>query len=149
MRIRLRRHTAPTRLDPATVELVRLGSLLQVVLRAVELQAEADTVIAECARPGETSYEAARRGRRVAGEYGRLSGWAADLGDTDPLSRRIGELLRCHLYLLDLALKLAFPKYRTENLERRRLEMTGLGGPAQALRDTEVVLRMRIAELES
>jgi hypothetical protein len=77
----------------------------------------------------------------------RLSGWAADLGGTDPLSRRIGELLRCHLYLLDLALKPAFPKYRTENLERRRLELTGLSESARTLRDTEVVLRMRIAEL--
>jgi hypothetical protein len=150
MRFRLRRHTSPTRarLDPATVELVRLGSLLQVVLRAVALQEQADAVIAGCGRPGETPYEVARRGRRVAGEYGRLSGWAADLAGTDPLSTRIGELLRFHLYLLDVALKLAFPKYRTENLERRRLELTGLGEPARALRDAEVVLRMRIAELE-
>jgi hypothetical protein len=145
MRIRLRRHfriaaPAGVQLDPATAELVRLAALLEVVLRAVDLQDEADAVIHGCALPGETPCEVARRGRQVAGEYGRLCGWAEDLSlvySPGSVPRRIGGLLRYHLEMLDVALKLAFPRYRSAKLERRRLALTGLGEPARALRDRD------------
>jgi hypothetical protein len=147
-----RRRAAPTsvQLDPATAELVRLCSLLEVVVQAVGMQDRADAVIVACAQPGETPWDIARRGRVVAGEYGRLSGWAADLAwraDRPPPPQRVVELLRYHLGMIDSALKLAFPKYRTDKLERRRLAMTGLGDPARELREVETALRARIAEL--
>ena len=137
-------------IDPATAEALRLSALLEVVVRAVELQDRADEVIDACSRPGETPYAVARRGRVVAGDYGRMSGWANDLAAgyaVDSLPCRITGLLRYHLEMVDVALKLAFPRYRTEKLERRRLALTGLGEPAWALRHAEAVLRTRIEEL--
>lgn len=137
-------------LDPTTAELVRLGSLLEIVVQAVALQARAEAVIVGCAQPGDTPSDVARRGRAVAGQYGRLSGWAADLAwqtDRPPPPQRIVELLRYHLGMLDCALKLAFPRYRSDRLERHRLAMTGLGTPARELRDLESALRARIADL--
>jgi hypothetical protein len=151
MRIRMRFRTSPppaVRLDPVAADLVRFSSLLQIVMRAVAWQDQADAVILECAQPGETPREVACRGREVAGEYGRLSGWAADLGAHDALTRRAGELIRYHVEMLDVTLKLAFPLYRSEKLERRRLALTGLGRPAQDLRNVEAALRARVAELE-
>ncbi len=139
-------------LDPATAELVRLGALLEVVLQAVALQERAEAVIVACAQPGETSWEVARRGRAVAAQYSRLSGWAADLvwqADRPPPPQRIVELLRYHLGMLDCALRLAFPRYRTDRLERRRLAMTGLGSPARELRDLEAALHTRITTLSA
>ncbi|PRY37806.1 hypothetical protein CLV43_10926 [Umezawaea tangerina] len=139
------------RLDPATAELLRLTTLLEIVVRAVALQDQANGVIIACALPGDTSYEVARRGRKVAGEYGRLSGWADDLCEqysSDSVPARIGGLLRYHLGMLDTAVKLAFPRYRTERLERCRLAMTGLGEPARALRVQELELRLLIAGLD-
>ena len=137
-------------LDAATAELVRLSALLEVVVQAVALQDRAEAVIASCAQPGETSWEVARSGRAVAAQYGRLSGWAADLvwqTDRPPPPQRVVELLRYHLGMLDCALKLAFPRYRTDRLESRRLAMTGLGAPARELRDLETAFRTRITTL--
>ncbi|NUT49175.1 MAG: hypothetical protein HOV94_17970 [Saccharothrix sp.] len=152
MRIRPRRahrraEPSSVVLDPATVELVRLSALLQVVVEAVALQDRAEAVIVECAQPGDTSWEVARSGRAVAAQYGRLSGWAADLAwqtDRPPPPQRVVELLRYHLGMVDCALKLAFPRYRSDRLERRRLAMTGLGPPARELRDLESTLRTRL-----
>ncbi|WP_306750374.1 hypothetical protein [Saccharothrix yanglingensis] len=139
-----RRSPASVRLDPATAEQVRLSALLEVVAAAVALQDGADEVILGCAQPGETPCEVARHGRVVAGQYSRLSGWAADLvGSGD----RSVELLRYHLTMLDTALKLAFPRYRSDRLERHRLSLTGLGPPARELRELEEGLRARIARL--
>lgn len=139
-------------LDPATAELARLGALLEVVVQAVALQERADAVISDCAQPGEPSWEVARSGRAVAAQYGRLCGWAADLAwqtDRPPPPQRIVEVLRYHLGMLDCALKLAFPRYRTDRLESRRLALTGLGAPARELRDLETALRRRIATLSA
>ncbi|MFD0201995.1 MULTISPECIES: hypothetical protein [Saccharothrix] len=151
---RARRRAEPTSvmLDPATAELVRLGTLLEVVVQAVALQERAEAVIADCAQPGEPSWEVARSGRAVAAQYSRLSGWAADLAwqtDRPPLPQRTVELLRYHLVMLDCALKLAFPRYRSDRLERHRLALTGLGAPARELRDLESALRTRITTLST
>ena len=137
-------------LDPTTAEALRLSALLEVAARAVELQDRADEVIRSCGLPGETPGTVARRGRAVAGEYGRLSGWAEDLAAgarSDSVPWRVAALVRYHLGMLDLALKLAFPRYRTERLEWRRRSLTGLGDPARALREVEAVLRRRVEEL--
>lgn len=137
-------------LDAAAAEALRLSALLEVVVRAVALQGRADDVIGRCSLPGETPWTVARRGSAVAGEYGRLPGWADDLADhcaPESLPGRITALLRYHLEMVDAALKLAFPRYRTERLERVRMSLTGLGEPAWALRDAETALRARIDEL--
>jgi hypothetical protein len=138
-------------LDPAAARLLRLGTLLELVHRAVALQDEADEVIVACAQPGETPGSVARRGRRVGAEYARIQGWALDLCEGDEpgsLPRRIGELLSYHTEMLDLSLKLAFPRYRSAKLEHRRRALTGLGEPARTLCDTEAALRMWIDELD-
>ncbi|MTD56419.1 hypothetical protein [Amycolatopsis pithecellobii] len=137
-------------LDPAAARLLRLSTLLQLADRAVELQAEADAVIAACGGPGETPGSVARRGRRVGAEYARLQGWALDLCEDDEagsLPCRIGELLCYHTEMLDLSLRLAFPRYRSAKLERRRRALSGLGEPARALRDSRAALRMWIEEI--
>lgn len=61
--------------------------------------------------------------------------------------RRITELLHYHAELIDVALKLAFPRYHSPKLERRRLALTGLGTPAVVLREAEFALRLWIEEL--
>lgn len=124
--------------------------MLAVVLHAVALQPEADEVLAACAAPSETSSVIARRGQRVAADYGRLHGWAMDLCRDDPadsLQHRITQLLHYHAEIIDVALKLAFPRYYSAELERRRMALTGLGPPAEVLRDAEVALRLWIEEL--
>ncbi|WP_236792552.1 hypothetical protein [Amycolatopsis sp. GM8] len=138
-------------LDPAAARLLRLGTLLQLVDRAVALQEEADAVIIACGRPGETPGSVARRGRQVAAEYARIQGWVLDLCEGDEpwsLPRRIGELLSYHTEMLDMSLKLAFPRYRSAKLERRRRALTGLGEPARTLRETRSALRIWIDDLE-
>ena len=130
--------------ETAAARRMRLVTLLELVRRAVELQDEADEVIAACGLPGEPPVAVARRGRRVAGEYARLQGWALDLAEADePESpaRRVGELLSYHTEMLDLSLKLAFPRYRSANLEDRRRALAGLGEPARLLREAEAALR--------
>ncbi|HEY2700166.1 MAG TPA: hypothetical protein VGJ45_32230 [Pseudonocardiaceae bacterium] len=61
--------------------------------------------------------------------------------------RRITELLHYHAELIDVALKLAFPRYHSPKLDRRRLALTGLGTPAVVLREAEFALRLWIEEL--
>jgi hypothetical protein len=141
---------ASVRLDPHAAESLRLRSLLAIVTRAVELQTEADEVLVACSQPGETPSVVARRGQQVAADYGRLHGWAMDLcgnDSADSLPRRITQLLHYHAELIDVALKLAFPRYYSAKLERRRLALTGLGPPAIVLREAEVTLRLWIDEL--
>jgi hypothetical protein len=152
VRFRWRGRTAAagSPVDPATADLLRLTAVWQVAARAVELRDRADEVITSCSLPGETPGAVARRGCVVAGEYGRLSGWADDLAAgsaADSVPGRVAGLVRYHLVMVDLALKLAFPRYRTEKSERLRMGLSGLGEPAEALREVEVVLRRRIEEL--
>lgn len=137
-------------LDPAAARLLRLATLLQLVDRAVALQPEAEEVIIACAQPGETPGSVARRGRRVAADYARVQGWALDLCEGEQpgsLLRRITELLSYHTEMLDLALKLAFPCYRSERLERRRRALDGLGEPARTLREAGTALRMWVDDV--
>ncbi|TNC23555.1 hypothetical protein [Amycolatopsis alkalitolerans] len=138
-------------LDPAAARLMRLVTLLELVDRAVVLQREADEVIVACGLPGETPGSVARRGRQVAAEYARIQGWVQDLCEGDEpgsLPRRIAELLCYHTEMLDLSLKLAFPRYRSSKLERRRRTLTGLGEPARILRESQAALRWWIEELD-
>ena len=129
---------------------IRLLGLLDTVSRAVDLQSAAEEVIAACAEPGETPAVVARRGGRIAAEYCRLHGWAADLArgsDPQSLPARVVQLINYHATMLDMCLKLAFPMIDTPNLERRRCALDGFGEPARTLRETRVLLVLWLNEL--
>jgi hypothetical protein len=112
-------------------------AMVEVLELAVDLQGAAERIIRACAQPGETPAWVAREGGRVAREYYLLH---ARLGALDthevpyPVQRRGAELLSYHMRLLDACLNLAFPKYRSPKLESRRMQLGGLGPPAEELR---------------
>lgn len=150
MRIRGRRQ--PPSPDVAAAErLAVLRSLLEVTTRAVALQPAAEQVIDACALPGDVPALVARRGGEVVSGYCRLHGWAVDLvGDADraSLEFRVTQLLHYHAEMIDACLKLAFPKFLSPRLERRRLALNGLGEPARTLRDARTALALWISDLE-
>lgn len=133
-------------------ELERLRSLSEVAGRVIVLQPDAEEVIAACARPGDTPAAVARRGGLLAGEFYRLHHCATELaGDAgqDSLLTRVAQLVHYHAELVDMCLKLAFPRFRTPRLESRRLALGGLGEPARTLRDARTALDMWINDLEA
>jgi hypothetical protein len=139
----------PVAANAAAERRIRLAGLVDVVTRAVALQAAAEDVIAACAAPGDTPAAVARRGGRIAAEYYRLHGWAADLargGAPDSLPARAVELIHYHATMLDMYLKLAFPRISTPVLEHRRCEFDGFGEPARVLRETRVLLVLWLNE---
>ncbi len=141
----------PVAANPAAEQRIRLLGLLDTVTRAVDLQRAAEGVIVACAAPGETAAAVARHGGRIAAEYYRLYGWAADLArgaEPDSVPARAVELIHYHAQLLDVCLKLAFPRVDTPNLEHRREEMDGFGEPARVLRETRVLLLLWLNELD-
>jgi hypothetical protein len=130
----------------------RLTALVALVDRAIMAQPNAEEVIAECCRPGETPADVARRGGRVVSEYAYLHENALDLiGNAGPgsLPERIAELLMYHAETVEECLKLAFPRFWNPAAQRHGHSHTGLGEPARTLREARVVLRMWIADLES
>lgn len=129
-----------------------LRSLADLAARVIDRQAAAEEIIAACSRPGDTPPEVARRGGRLAGELYRLHGRAVRLtagAEHGCLQVRVEQLIHYHAQLLDVCLKLAFPKYRTPALERRRLALRELGDPAQTLRDAHTMLHLWLADLET
>lgn len=138
--------------DSGAARLVALRSLLAVATRAVELQPAAEQIILACAQRGDVPGQVARRGSRIAADYCRLHGWAMDLaGDADrgSLEFRVTELLSYHAEMIDMCLKLAFPKYRSAKLEQRRQALRGLGEPARTLREARAALDLWISDIES
>ncbi|HVV19491.1 MAG TPA: hypothetical protein VHF06_08650 [Pseudonocardiaceae bacterium] len=154
--MRIRRRTrrvlgTPVVVGPAAEQRVRLIGLLGTVSRAIALQPAAEEVMAACALPGDTPAAVARRGSRIAGEYYRLYGWAADLSrDAAPDSpqARAAELIHYHGTMIDLCLKLTFPKTPTPILDRRRSACDGFGEPARTLREMRTLLLMWLRELD-
>lgn len=147
--MRPRRRTGRAR--GAEPPLERLRSLAQIAGRVIELQPDAEDVIVACSYPGDTPAAVARRGGQIARELYQLHGRATELaGDFDPdsLLTRVAQLVHYHAELVDMCLKLAFPKCRTARLESRRLALGGLGESARTLRDARAALDMWINELE-
>jgi hypothetical protein len=131
--------------------LIALRSLLEIVTRAVALQPAAEEIILTCARHGDVPRQVARRGGRIAADYFRLHGWAMDLiRDADPASLqfRVTELVRYHAEMVDLCLKLAFPKVPSAKLEQRRRSLEGLGESARTLREARAALVLWISDIE-
>jgi hypothetical protein len=124
-----------------------LRTLLAIVDRAIALQDRADAVLFGCAVDGEPSTRVAREGGAVAGEYQRLWEWSHETApDADPrsLEGRISALLMAHCQAVHLAIRFAFPRYRTERSEEQRQKVTRLGGIAPELRSLREELRMWI-----
>lgn len=115
------------------------------------MRARAVEVLQLCAAPGEPPSTVAREGGYIAGEYHRLWGWSLDFApDAGPqsLERRVSVLLMQHCHLLHLAVRLAFPKYRTARLEQRRRMLVDLGPIATELLTAREELDMWISTLE-
>ncbi|HEV2778880.1 MAG TPA: hypothetical protein VGX25_05710 [Actinophytocola sp.] len=132
-------------------ELADLRALLAIVDRAIGLQERAVAVIRACAAPGEPPTSVAREGGVVAGEYHRLWGWSLDFAPdagTESLERRVSQLLMHHCQLLHVSIRLAFPKYRSERLERLRRSVLDLGPLAAELRSVRDELELWIATIE-
>jgi hypothetical protein len=130
----------------------RLTALVALVDRAIKAQPNAEEVIAECCRAGETPADVARRGGRIVSEYAYLHESAVELlGGTGPGSvpERVAELLMYHAETVEECLKLAFPRFWNPAAVRHGHRHSGLGEHARTLRETRVVLRMWIAELEA
>ena len=137
--------------DSSAAQLMALRSLLEVATRAVALQPAAEEIILACAQHGDVPQRVARQGARIASDYFRLHGWALDLlGDADraSLQFRVTELLHYHAEMIDMCLKLAFPKYPSAKLERRRQSLCGLGEPARTLREARAALALWISDIE-
>jgi hypothetical protein len=129
----------------------RLTALAGLVDRAIMAQPNAEEIISECCRPGETPAEVARRGGRVISEYAYLHESAVELfGAAEPgsLPERIAELLMYHAETVEECLKLAFPRFWNPSAPRYGHQHCGLGVHARTLREARVALRMWIGELE-
>ena len=153
MRIRgrwWRAYGVPVAATAAADQRARLVALLDVVTRAVDLQPAAEDVIAACSLPGDTPVTVARRGGRIACEYYRLYGWALDItrgAGVGSVPVRAAELIHYHAKMVDMYLKLAFPRVESPNLAHRRGGFDGLGEPGRTLRETRVLLVMWLNEL--
>lgn len=137
--------------DSSAAQLPVLRSLLEIATRAVTLQPAAEEVILTCAQPGDVPGQVARRASRIAADYFRLHGWALDLirdADRASLQFRVTELVHYHAAMVDMCLKLAFPKVASAKLEQRRQSFDGLGESARTLREARVALALWISEIE-
>ncbi len=93
--------------------LADLLALLAIADQAIVLQERAEAVLQACAEPGEPSHFVAREGSRVAGEYQRLWCWSLDFAPSagaGSLERRLSDLVLLHFQLLQVAVRLAFPR---------------------------------------
>jgi hypothetical protein len=128
----------------------RLRALVDVVGRAVARQPDAEEVIADCCRPGDTPAEVARRGGRIISEYAYLHELAVALFDHEEpgsLPLRVIDLLLYHAETVDEGLKLAFPRFRCAT--RQGHSHAGLGVGARTLRETKALLEMWLGDLET
>lgn len=132
-------------------ELGDLRALLAIAERGLSLRARAVEVLRLCAAPGEPPSTVAREGGYVAGEYYRLWGWSLDFAPNagpESLERRVSVLLMQHCHLVHLAVRLAFPEYRTVRLEQRRQMLVDLGPIVTELLTAREELDMWISTLE-
>lgn len=128
----------------------RLRALVDVVTLAVARQPDAELVIADCCRPGDTPAEVARRGGRIISEYAYLHERAVALFDHEEpgsLPLRVINLLMYHAETVEEGLKLAFPRFRCAT--RQGHTHAGLGVGARTLREAQVLLEMWLGELET
>ncbi|MEV4320546.1 hypothetical protein [Actinocrispum sp. NPDC049592] len=127
----------------------RLTTLAEVLDRAILAQPNAEEVINECCRPGETPADVARRGGRVISEFAYLHESVRSLFGPQPgsLPSRIAELLLWHAETVEECLKLAFPRFWNPAAVRHGHTHRGLGEHGRTLRESRVAVQMWIDTL--
>jgi hypothetical protein len=122
--------------SPDAAQLRVLG-LLAIADLGCELQDRAEAVLRGCACTSRPDISLAREGGYVAGEYHRLSAWAADAerdAGIEALRRRITLLLSQHCMFVHHAVRLAFPRGATPPRDYRRHIAPDLGDAGRRLR---------------
>ena len=116
------------------------GTLVELAWSAVDLQAEAERVMAACQAPGEKPAELARRGRAVVGGYFELRE-AVRSRPESPAADALARLLNYHQQVVEQSLLFAFgvPGPRDRRELARQFSPT-LGPPAAELRELVVHL---------
>ncbi len=122
----------------------RLTALAELLDRAILAQPNAEEVINECCRPGETPADVARRGGRVISEFAYLHESVESLFDevAGSLPSRIAELLLWHAEAVEECLKLAFPRFWNPAATRHGHTHCGLGEYGRTLRESRVAVQI-------
>lgn len=137
---RLRPPPAPPSLPrPAQVRV-----LLTVLNDAVAAQQSADAAVASCGEPGPVSGQVARDCCGASSAFLRLRARLRELPLTDVLVQRqayAGRLLDYDQWMVHQSLNLAFTVHPDARTEAARLQLNGLGRPADDLRRLLETLR--------
>lgn len=126
----------------ADEQLAVLAALLD---QAVAAQPEADRVVAACGEPEPVPGVLAREGSRQAAALQRIALRLGDLpvdGDLAELRDEAVRLVTYDHWMVRQALNLAFTANADDRTEAARLQLNGLGAPADRLR----ALRDRVRE---
>lgn len=142
--IRLRRHPAPPRLSRAA----QLRSLTGLLDEAVAAQLPTDLAVAACGEPGPVPGRAAQDAARQSVALHRLRGRMRDLAVTDAdlveAQAYAGRLLAYDQWMVRQSLNLAFTVRPDARIEAARLQLNGLGRPADELRRLRDALRAQL-----
>ncbi|TQJ92566.1 hypothetical protein [Streptomyces sp. SLBN-31] len=127
----------------------QVGELLEVLSDAMEVQQRADGAVAACGEPGPVCAQAARDCGRVSSELHRLHVrlWQLRLTEADlaEIQARAGRLLAYDQWMVRQSLNLAFTAHPDARTEAARLQINGLGRPADDLRRLRDALRNQAA----
>ncbi|MFE9442899.1 hypothetical protein ACFYO2_28795 [Streptomyces sp. NPDC006602] len=131
---RLRTRPCPPRLSrPAQVRV-----LVEVLNEALAAQQQADAAVASCGEPGPLSGQAARDCGHANSAFLHLQARLRGLPLTDPDLVRAqayaGRLLAYDQWMVHQSLNLAFTVHPDARTEAARLQLNGLGRPADDLR---------------
>ncbi|MEV5432636.1 hypothetical protein [Streptomyces sp. NPDC052701] len=122
-------------------------ALLAVLEEAVAAQRPADAAVAACGAPEGACGQAAQDCSRAGSRFVRLRARLWDLPLTDPgladVRARAGRLLAYDQWMLCQALNLAFTVHPDARTEAARLQLNGLGRPADDLRRLRDSLQAR------
>ncbi|PWI20268.1 hypothetical protein DI272_02400 [Streptomyces sp. Act143] len=129
-----RRRPVPARLSrPAQVR-----ALLAVLDEAVAAQRLADPAVAACGEPDGVTGQAAQDCGGAGSALHRARGRLRDLPLTDPdlaaVQAQAGRLLAYDLWMVRQSMNLAFTSHPDARTEAARLQINGLGRPADELR---------------
>lgn len=128
------RRPAPARLSrPAQVR-----ALVEVLDEAVTVQQLADAAVAACGEPGPVTGQIAQDGGRAGSAVHRLNARLRELPLTEAdlleVQARAGRLLAYDQWMVRQSLNLAFTVHPDARTEAARLQINGLGRPADDLR---------------
>ncbi|MFD5786762.1 hypothetical protein ACFWH1_09010 [Streptomyces sp. NPDC127037] len=131
---RLRPRPVPSRLPrPAQVR-----ALLAVLDKAVAAQQPADAAVASCGEPGPVSGQVARDCGDASSAFLHLRARLRELPLTDPdlvqTQAYAGRLLDYDQWMVHQSVNLAFTVHPDARTEAARLQLNGLGRPADDLR---------------